>query len=86
MTVSKQLWVLAGGNGAGKTTFYNLLLAPKGIKLLNADNIACAISPENPEKVGCEAVRVTEQIREALPQKGISFGQRSQVVGQFLPG
>jgi predicted ABC-type ATPase len=29
MADSKQLWVLAGGNGAGKTTFYNLFLAPQ---------------------------------------------------------
>jgi predicted ABC-type ATPase len=73
MTVSKQLWVLTGGNGAGKTTFYNLFLAPKGIKLLNADIIASAISPENPENVGYEAASVAEQIREELLQQGISF-------------
>lgn len=73
MTVSKQLWVLAGGNGAGKTTFYNLFLAPKGINFLNADIIASAISPDNPEKVGYEAASVAEQIREELLQLGISF-------------
>ena len=73
MTVSKQLWVLAGGNGAGKTTFYNLFLAPKGIKLVNADIIAKAISPENSEKVSYEAANVAEQIREELLQKGVSF-------------
>jgi predicted ABC-type ATPase len=73
MTVAKQLWVSAGGNGAGKTTFYNLFLAPKEINLLNADIIASAISPENPEKVGYEAASVAEQIREELLQLGISF-------------
>ena len=73
MAVSKQLWVLTGGNGAGKTTFYNLFLAPQGIKLLNADIIASAIGPENPEKVGYEAARVAEQIREELLQLGIPF-------------
>ena len=39
MTVSRQLWVLAGGNGAGKSTFHRLFLAPRGVKLLNADLI-----------------------------------------------
>ena len=73
MTVSKQLWVLAGGNGAGKTTFYNLFLAPKGIKLVNADIIAKAISPENPENVSYAAAIVAEQIREKLLQQDISF-------------
>jgi predicted ABC-type ATPase len=73
MTVSKQLWILAGGNGAGKTTFYNLFLAPKGIKLVNADIIAKAISPENPEKVGYAAANVAVQIRKKLLQQGVSF-------------
>lgn len=73
MTVSKQLWVLAGGNGAGKTTFYNLFLAPKGIKLVNADIIAKAISPENSEKVSYKAANVAGQIREELLQQGVSF-------------
>jgi predicted ABC-type ATPase len=73
MAVSRQLWILAGGNGAGKTTFYNLFLAPKGIKLVNADIIAEAISPENPAKVSYAAANVAEQIRERLLQQGVSF-------------
>lgn len=73
MTVSKQLWVFAGGNGAGKTTFYNLFLAPIGIKLVNADYIAKAIMPEHPEKVSYEAATVAEQIRNKLLQQGVSF-------------
>ena len=35
----KQLWVLAGGNGAGKSTFYRTQLAPKGVEFVNADII-----------------------------------------------
>ena len=73
MTVSKQLWILAGGNGAGKTTFYNLFLAPKGIKLVNADIIAKAINPENPQKVSYEAANVAEQIRKKLLRQGVPF-------------
>ena len=49
MANPRQLWVLAGGNGAGKTTFYNLYLAKFGIKFVNADLIAKDIDPENPE-------------------------------------
>jgi predicted ABC-type ATPase len=73
MAVSRQLWILTGGNGAGKTTFYNLFLAPKGIKLVNADIIAEVISPENPAKVSYAAANVAEQIRERLLQQGVSF-------------
>jgi len=73
MAVSKQLWILAGGNGAGKTTFYNLFLAPKGVKLVNADVLSEAISPENPEIVSYAAANLAEQIRERLLQQGESF-------------
>lgn len=27
----KQLWLLVGGNGAGKSTFYRLVLEPLGL-------------------------------------------------------
>ena len=73
MTYSKTLWVLAGGNGAGKTSFYNLFLAPKGIKLVNADIIASKINPENSEKVSYEAANLAEQIREELLLQSVSF-------------
>ncbi len=73
MTVLKQLWILAGGNGAGKTTFYNMFLAPKGVKLVNADIIAKVINPENPENVSYDAAYVAEQIREKLLEQGASF-------------
>jgi len=73
MNVSKQLWILAGGNGAGKTTFYNEFLAPKGIKLVSADVIAKAINSENPENVSYEAASLAGQIREELLRKGVLF-------------
>ena len=73
MTVSKQIWLLAGGNGAGKSTFYRLFLAPRGIKLLNADLIAKEINPENPEKVSYEAANLVGRLLEDLLDQGISF-------------
>ncbi len=73
MTVSKQLWILSGGNGAGKTTFYNLFLAPRGIKLVNADILARAINPDNPEAVSYDAAHVAERIRQKLLEQGVSF-------------
>ena len=33
----KQLWLLVGGNGAGKSTFYRLILEPLGLPFVNAD-------------------------------------------------
>jgi predicted ABC-type ATPase len=37
---SPVLWLLAGGNGAGKSTFYHQYLASSGIPFINADEIA----------------------------------------------
>ena len=74
MTSPKQLWVLAGGNGAGKSTFYQKsLLAEKGILFVNADMIAKHISPENPENVSYEAASLVERIRDEILNKGVSF-------------
>ncbi len=38
-TANRQLWILAGGNGAGKSTFYKTRLKSKGIHFVNADEI-----------------------------------------------
>jgi predicted ABC-type ATPase len=71
--MSKQLWVLAGGNGAGKTTFYRLFLAPRGIKLLNADMAAAAIDPESPDRAGYAAAHLVSRLGEDLLHQGVSF-------------
>ena len=68
-----QLWILAGGNGAGKTTFYHMMLAPRGVKLVNADVIAKIIHPEKPESVSYEAAGIAEKIRHSLLMQGTSF-------------
>lgn len=73
MIHSKRLWVLAGGNGAGKSTFYNLYLAKYGIKFVNADLIAKDIDPENLEGLSYQAATVASEIREDLISKGVSF-------------
>ncbi|MDH3976303.1 MAG: zeta toxin family protein [Deltaproteobacteria bacterium] len=73
MTDSKRLWVLAGGNGSGKTTFYENFLAPGGIKLVNADVIAGIINPNNQEKASYEAANIAGEIRKDLIKQGVSF-------------
>jgi len=69
----RQLWVLAGGNGAGKSTFYNRNLAKYGIKFVNADLIAKDIDSENPEDLSYQAATVAAKIREDLISQGVSF-------------
>jgi predicted ABC-type ATPase len=73
MTVSKQLWLLTGGNGAGKSTFYRLFLEPKAIQSVNADLIAKKINPDNPEKVSYEAASLAIRLLEELLYQGTSF-------------
>ena len=73
MANPRHLWVLAGGNGAGKTTFYNLYLAKYGITFVNADLIAKDIDPENPEGISYHAATVAAKIREDLISQGVSF-------------
>ena len=73
MTASKQVWILAGGNGAGKSTFYNLFLAPKGIQYINSDRIARDINPESPEEFSYEAAEWAGRLRDDILYKGISF-------------
>ena len=74
MPLNKQLWVLAGGNGAGKSTFYKTsLLNKRGVQFVNADMIAKLINPESPEHVSYEAAHLVERFRDEFLLKGISF-------------
>jgi predicted ABC-type ATPase len=73
MTKSKHLWILAGGNGAGNSTFYRLYLSKHGIKFINADLIAKEIDSENPENSSYQASALAAKIQEDLILQGISF-------------
>jgi len=73
MTKSKHLWILAGGNGAGKSTFYRLCLSKYGIKFVNADFIAKEINSKNSENLSYHAAALAAKIREDLIFQGVSF-------------
>lgn len=73
MRQEKQLWLLAGGNGAGKTTFYRLQLEPLGMPFVNADVLAKQLYPDHPEQHSYEAARIAEAIRLRLLQDGRTF-------------
>lgn len=73
MNDHKQLWLLTGGNGAGKSTFYRLFLAPRGIKFINADLIARDLGSLKPEDAGYRAARLAERLRSSLLEQGLSF-------------
>ncbi|MFD2112887.1 zeta toxin family protein [Thiorhodococcus fuscus] len=73
MNDGRQLWLLTGGNGAGKSTFYRLHLAPLGLPFINADLIARDLYPDAPEARSYDAAWVATELRQRLLKEGRSF-------------
>ena len=69
----KQLWILSGGNGSGKSTFYDLEIKHLGLDFVNADLIAKKLGSEPGEDYSKEAMVLAEQYRERLLSDGLSF-------------
>ena len=69
------LYVIAGCNGAGKTTA-SLTLLPEVLncyEFVNADSIAAGLSPLNPESVSFEAGRIMLNRIRHLLSEGVDF-------------
>ena len=73
MKKGKQLWLLAGGNGVGKSTFYETRLQPKGLPFINADIIARQLFPNDPEEHSYDAAIVATELRNQCLADGKSF-------------
>jgi len=73
LTEPKQLWILAGGNGAGKSTFYRTQLAPLGLPFINADILAKELYPQSPEEHSYDAAKLATEMRFQLLHEGRSF-------------
>lgn len=73
--MSKNLYIISGCNGAGKTTAsYTVLPEILHCKeFVNADEIARGLSPFNPEDVAIEAGRLMLQRIETLLERGETF-------------
>jgi predicted ABC-type ATPase len=71
----KKLYIIAGCNGAGKTTAsYTVLPDILGCKeFINADEIARGISPFNPDKAAIEAGRLMLKRIKKMLETGESF-------------
>lgn len=67
------MWVLAGANGSGKSTFYRLMLAPSGIRWINADDIARTLWPDDPEGHSYAAAAIAAERRDACLGAGLDF-------------
>jgi predicted ABC-type ATPase len=72
MSDEKKLYIIAGCNGAGKTTASKIFL-PDGIFFLNADIIAYQLKPDNVEEVAILAGRIMLNHIDELFSVGASF-------------
>ena len=73
--MARLLYIIAGCNGAGKTTA-SMTILPKALlvrEFVNADEIAKGLSPFNPEGVAIEAGRLMLERIDCLIQRGESF-------------
>ncbi len=73
--MAKNLYILSGCNGAGKTTASYTIL-PEILdcqEFVNADEIAKGLSPFNPESVAIEAGRLMLKRIRVLMDKGVNF-------------
>jgi len=73
--MKKNLYIIAGCNGAGKTTAsFTILPKMLGCKeFVNADEIAKGLSPFQPEKISIEAGRIMIKRINELLQKNENF-------------
>ena len=84
----KNLYIIAGCNGAGKTTAsYTVLPEMLGCReFVNADEIARGLSPFNPESVALQAGRLcTKWLGYLLGDQTIRMEKRSESAEQCTP-
>ncbi|VAW16134.1 hypothetical protein MNBD_BACTEROID05-466 [hydrothermal vent metagenome] len=79
----KNVYIIAGPNGSGKTTFAKTFLPDyaKCDRFINADLIAAGLSPFSPQQVAFKSGKlVLEQIRE-YSEAGVNFGFETTMSG-----
>ena len=80
---NKNVYIIAGPNGSGKTTFATTFLPEYAEcdRFINADLIARGLSPFSPQQVAIKSGKlVLEQIRE-LAKNGVDFGFETTMSG-----
>ena len=86
MDETRQLYIISGCNGAGKTTASYTVLPEILLckEFVNADEIAKGLSPFNPESMAIEAGRLMlKRINELLAAK-VSFSIETTLVPKII--
>lgn len=68
-----ELIILVGGNGSGKSTYFDLYLKNSGLPFVNADLIAKQMFGKDAEALSLKAARIAEDTRNRLLQNRESF-------------
>src|SRR5437870_13636197 len=82
------LYILAGPNGVGKTTFANRYLPDEArqLEFVNADLIARGLSPYDPDSVSIEAGKIAlRRIRELISRR-VGFAWETTMSGRTAGG
>jgi predicted ABC-type ATPase len=72
-TADRLLVVVAGPNGAGKSTFVDAFLRSTGLHVVNPDQIAKALAPDDPNSMAYQAAQAADTVRHDLVARGVSF-------------
>jgi len=79
-----QLYIIAGPNGSGKTTFARKFLPDyaKCVEFVNVDLIAGGLSPFDPERVALKAGRIMLEQIHSLGNRGLDFAFETTLSGR----
>jgi len=81
---SPVLYIIAGANGSGKSTFALQFTVQHDLAFINADEIAKSINPTNLEKAKVQAGRVFFKELNRHLELGNSFAIESTLSGHYL--
>jgi len=79
----KEIYIIAGHNGSGKSSFAREFLAEKNIPFINADDISKEISP-HPENVKITAGKIFFKKLKEFSKSNLSFAIESTLSGKYL--
>ena len=82
--MKKQVFIVAGANGSGKTTIATEFLKELYLDFLNADKIAESINPDNMDSVKLKAGKVFLGTLKDLIKQKKSFALESTLSGRYL--
>lgn len=80
----KLLYIIAGANGSGKSTFAEVLLKEKHLEFLNADEIAKEIAPDAIDSVPISAGKIYFHRLDEYFKNNKSFAVESTLSGNNI--